>query len=168
MTKGTGSATADTAADAFGRMSADSSTTGGSKGGLLGTKTRTSAGSARAYVSDGVEVSAGVYEVTVTYTGAYTRESERGNGSAQGRVLATAYFFADDGFGESVVVGVGDAELTATASTVVVRYEVQIPADGGLSVSAELQALSSAKGKGNSASTASLAGATFYTFTKIG
>lgn len=168
VNNGTGSADADAEADAFGRLSADSSATGGTKRGLLGSSSKTSSGTARAYVSDGGDVTEGRYEVVVTYTGAYTDESESGNGVSQGRVLSNAGFFGPNGFGESVPVGVEDAELPSAPGTVTLRYEVHIPGPGQLSISAEVQALSSAKGKGNAASTGSDAEATFITFTKIG
>lgn len=149
-------------ADEFGQLRADSSATGGTKRGLLGRYSSPSTGSARAYVSDGGEVTEGVYEVTVTFTGASTDESETGSGVAQGTVRSTATL------GDDVTLGIADADLGSQAGTVVLQYEVSVPYDGSLSIVAEVMSLSSANGKGNAASTESDAAATLISFTKIG
>lgn len=162
VTVGTGSASAETEADEFGQLRADSSATGGTKRGLLGRYSSPSTGSARAYVSDGGEVTEGVYEVTVTFTGASTDESETGSGVAQGTVRSTATL------GDDVTLGIADADLGSQAGTVVLQYEVSVPYDGSLSIVAEVMSLSSANGKGNAASTESDAAATLISFTKIG
>lgn len=148
---GTGTASADYSSDAFGRLSADSSATGGSRGGLLG-GTKTTSASAEGRVTDGFAVTQGTYQVTVTFTGARAVEQATGNGAATGVVvgtatLATAYF-------ETIVLGTGTADLTGTAQTVSVSFQISVQNDSQVGVQAELQSSASAKGRQSAASTA--------------
>lgn len=122
----------------------------GTKRGILGLgsfSSPTTSGTARAFVSDGGDVTEGVYQVTVTYTDAVTVEAERGSGESQGRAYSEAGFFAENGFGESVPVGLEATELPSQAGTVVLQYEVNVPGTGQVSIRAEIQALSSANAK---------------------
>lgn len=170
-TQGTGSAHADTEADRFGNLSATSSATGGTAFLVpileLLPYSNPSSAAARAFVSDGGEVTEGVYEITVTYTNAQTDESETGTGVAQGRALAKAGFF-DGGGGHSITVGADAVDLPSEPGTVVLSYEVNIPADGQIGISAEIQALTNANGEGNAASATSSGQVTDISFTKVG
>lgn len=163
---GTGTATADFTADAFGAMSVDSSATGGSKKGLLGTKTKPTTGTAEALVSEGYVVSAGTYTVTVTYAGARTTESATGNGSAAGRVeveatLATGLF-------DPVVLGGTQADLTGTARSTTLTFQFTLTKDSSFNVQAEIRATSTATGKDNTASTSASSDAVTFSVQKTG
>jgi len=163
---GTGTATADFSADAFGQMSVDSSAVGGSKKGLLGTKTKPTTGSAEALVSEGYVVSAGTYTVTVTYAGARTTESATGNGAATCLVMVEATLAT--GLFEPVVLGGTQADLTSTAQSTAVTFQITFEKDSGINVQAEIQATSTAKGSGNTASTTASSDAVTFSVQKNG
>jgi len=166
LARGTGTVSASTAADAYGRMTVDSEATGGSKRGLLGSQTRLSSAYSLAYVSDvvvGNQGGNGRYRVTITYSGAYASEVARGSGQARGTAVATV--FIDD-----AAVGYASAELTSSARQVVLTIEFTENFAGTpeVAVQAEVNARAEAKGKGNSADTQAHADAVTFTLTKIG
>ncbi len=163
---GTGTATADFTADAFGQMSVTSSAIGGTKKGLLGNQTKPTTGTAEALVSEGYVVGAGTYKVTVTYAGARTTESATGNGAATGRVeveatLATGLF-------DPVVLGGAQADLTSTARSTTVTFQFTLNKDSSFNVQAEIEATSTAKGKNNTASTSASSDAVTFSVQKTG
>lgn len=166
VTRGTGTVAASTDADAFGRLTADSTATGGSKGGLLGSRTKPSSAYSLAYVSDvvvGSQGGNGRYRVTVTYSGAYAAELASGSGQARGTALATV--FIDD-----AAVGYASSELTGSAGQVVltVDFNRNFVGTPEVAVQAEVNARAEATGKGNSADAEAHTDAVTFTLTKIG
>jgi len=119
--QGTGSASASITSDQFGRLTAESAATGGTKRGLLGNKTKTSSGSAEANVSDSFLVDQGHYRITVTFSGVAAGESAAGTGAAQAQVYAEAQ-------AESTARGNGNSAVTS-ASTTAVTFQVDKIAD---------------------------------------
>lgn len=169
---GTGSAHSTGTTSNDGTLTASSDATGGTKYLVavlkLGPYSTPASGSSRTYVSDGVGVQEGDYEVKITYSGADTDEITKGSGVAQGRVYSETGFFGPGGYGESVSVGTSAAELPNQPGTVVLSYVVHVPEDGQLSATAGIQALSSANKPGNSATTTSRAVVSDLSFTRLG
>lgn len=149
MRKGTGSAGADAQAEASGRLSAESSATGGSKDGPVGPRTSTSSGTAVASVFEGYVIEAGSYDVTVTYSGVVAQEAAVGTGTSA--VVARAEATLDSGLHQPPVLGT--ARIDVSGQTVTLSFRITVRSAAGINVEAELQAKSSARGNGNSATT---------------
>lgn len=179
---GAGAANTDASADgATGALWATSSATGGGNGGgggpiggLLGNlfpNTGPTIANAKAQVSGGGDVTEGVYEVTVTYSGSSANEARTGSGESEGFATSEAGYFGENSNappGETQFVGSGFAELPSEPGTTVIQYEVTIPGDGSLGIIGAISANSNANGRGNSGSTESTVQGTDISFQKIG
>lgn len=164
---GTGAATGTFTSDQNGRLTANSSATGGNgRGGLLGPKTKASSGAAAANVKDSFFVDKGRYRVTVTYSGVATSESAVGNGTSE-TVSDVSVFFSPAYFQGRVVATDRDA-LDSGGTTVSHAVEVSFTKGGTITVTGEIEANSTAKGTGNSATTSASASSVAFTVEKIG
>ncbi len=166
LVKGTGAVSGFVAADPFGRMTAESAATGGSKKGLFGSSTRPSSADAVAYVTDAVagsQTGEGRYRVTITYSGAYATEAARGTGQARGSVVGTVFI-------DEAAIGYASAELPGTAQQVVLRIDFNANFIGTpeVAVQAELDAASDATGKNNGADTEAYTSGVTFSLDKIG
>lgn len=158
----TGSATGTYTSDPNGRMTVQTSATGGRQYG----DPEPSSGTAQANGSDGFSVGAGQYRITVTYRGVATRETPRGNASAQ--TVAEIEAFYSPVYFEGWVVGTDQTDLDTGATTVSQSLVVTFTERGNLTVTAEIEASSWAYSEGARASAAARTTGVQFQVTKIG
>lgn len=164
---GTGSSTGTFTSDQNGRLTANSSATGGNgRGGLLGGGTKISKGSAAANVKDSFFVDQGRYRVTVTYSGVQTSESATGNGTSD-TVSDVSIFFSPAYF-QGRVVATDRDPLDSGGTTVSHTIELSFSKGGTITVTGEIEANSTAKGNGNSAATSASTTSVAFQVQKIG
>lgn len=154
-TPGTGSATADTDVDRTFNFRAAAAVTGGTKTLIpilnLFPYSKRSEAIARTLASGAVDglTSPGSFAVTVTLDNVTSRTSRTGNGHA--RVEAFAQVTYQTGLEQFAVAGQGTVN-SPQDGTVVIEFDVEVPAGATPGIQIELRAFADATATGNAAS----------------
>lgn len=159
---GTGSSTGTWTADPTGRMTVDTSATGGRQFG----DPEPASGTAQANVTDSFAVNAGTYRVTATYRGVGTRETARGNASTE-TVAEIEAFFSPEPF-QGWVVGQDETELDTGRRVLSQVLLVTLSKPGDLTVTAEIEASSYAYVEGAKAGAAARTSSVAFTVERVG
>lgn len=159
---GTGQSTGVFTSDPNGRLTVQTSATGGRQFG----DPEPSSGSAQANVADSFSVSAGQYRITVTYRGVATREVPRGN--AAGETVADLEAYFSPAPFQGFIVGSDRTDLDTGATSLSQSVVVTFVQPGTLTVTAEIEATSWAYAEGAKASAAARTTGVRFQVQKIG